>query len=278
MRGVKFRRALACAVVAAGAGCNLVVDLDGLSGGPADTSVSDSGPLGDTGAADTSRDDSGDAALVDAGSYCAQHPGHTLCEDFDESTDLTKIFDKLDDSMSLGLDSIAASAPRSFRAVYPRSGDYVNEIATKNLPSGNKIAIGFDFRADHDFTSGKVVPVVMWLPRNADTKEHFFYFESYGGPLRFLEDFTPYEGGASYSGGDIEPTATLGKFIHVDVTIDRALAHVRVALDGKTVVDRDMITGFEQGTTELRIGRSSDPLSGGTATFYVDNITVDVSK
>lgn len=255
--------------------CSLTTDLSGLSGdaAPVVTDVTDSGsPSPDAGGGDSGPPAEGGA---DAGTFCEQHPGHTWCEDFDRSTTVPVLDESNDAKGLVSIDSIASSPPHSLRVRYV-PGDFVVANIAKRFQTGNKITFSLDIRADLQFESGQPLAFTINVPGGSNSKRQFFYVETFGGPLRFIESVDYDNGSTNYRGTDIEMSHTEGVFEHLDIVIDRLASHFTVELNGARVSDYDMLEGFAAGEMTITLGAFANGVEGGNPTFYLDNVLLDV--
>lgn len=260
--------------------CSLFVDTDGLSTG-----------------ADASTDSSTDASfdvisdhvdpVIDAGAdanadasnipYCQAHPGHTLCLDFDESTDLPNFSDKDFDPGAIFVDtSGGVSQPNSLSITFPASGG--SEQIDQDYPytNGGKLFISLDLKlASSDLSSGQLQPLAFNLPNAPGIASHYFYLQDYYGSVDESEAISPSDGG-----DPIYPSVTLASpipndiWMHVEMTVDETTLVKTVTLNGNVISTASAKQTSPSGMGNLVIGGFSDSLPASTI-VHIDNLIVD---
>ena len=143
------------------AGCTLLlVSTDGLTGGSIDDAGAatidgqggDGGDAGNPGpSSDSGIDPSFDARAGDADAslpFCASHPNHTFCDDFDDGNDVTTKWtsNDVDGRGMIRSDTvISRSPPRSFEALTP-AGSSVVSVATlaRSVGEVSRMRLAFD--------------------------------------------------------------------------------------------------------------------------------------
>jgi hypothetical protein len=122
------------------------VDAGNVADSNADTAFSDA--TNDTG---NTGDSSIDAGFDAGNSYCSKNPGHSFCDDFDESTDILAggwLTDYITSPSNLALTSDASvSAPTSLLAYVPASGETRAARLAKLVPLGTThVHVEFDLQ------------------------------------------------------------------------------------------------------------------------------------
>ncbi len=247
------------------------------------TKAADAGA--DAGDATDASDPGVDAASFDAGtdapgasdagsSYCAKHPGHTFCDDFDLGPLESLVTSYATGGGTVQLDDVfAASAPRSALSLSPA------------ISSGTESA--FISHAPFPVTGGKGVKLELQLrvETNLQGEPHVLALSFSGGGSTTYEVFVGMVGANTYINEFATPGGSIGNFA-VGPSIPIGAWHdvvLDVNLGGKLVtlvVDGAAATrplappaAFTQAT--FSVGDSYCGAACGTAAVRADNLTFD---
>jgi hypothetical protein len=284
---VRRRLILACTLLAA---CGLFPDLSGLSGGDAATTdAADVGPPADAQPSDGQPPDAPpsdgqppDAQPTDAGDagFCATHPGHAFCEDFDEPNFAAR-WDSIattTGSTAVEDDASSTSPPNAMlgTVTFAASSSSGTAYARKHFGTATTFQVRAELLVDPT-SLAQIDPVEIKLqPPPTGYSEYQIHVDV--GTKHLGWSTTPADGGAS-SNSDLSFTNTLSSWQNVEIDFDLSTAIVKVLVNGATVVGPATLspvspTGFD---VELGVVKGSNtsnaPIVG---TVHVDDVLVDL--
>lgn len=269
-------------IVAFGAlgACSLFVDTDGLSGADADASsiidassdapIESDGKIPSDGGAPT---DASDAAPTP---FCATHPGHVLCYDFDDSTMLPPADNTDFDPAHFMIDSTDSVSPQhSLLGIYPAGSS--NQQLQKNLTSTkDKVSWALDIKfSASDLTTGQTAPIATDVPAVAELSDHYFYLQTYFNSLNVGESASPADGGpTNYTDTEIVSPVPVDTWMHVEFTVDGTTGVITVSLNGNPLPNDHAQYGFSDGAMQVTLGGFAGNLPASTR-IRLDNVIVD---
>jgi hypothetical protein len=261
--------------------CSLFVDTDGLSGGSGDAAIandaSSDAPLASdaqTPTDATAPSDGGDAA---ASPFCASHPGHSLCYDFDESTMLPSYDNPAFDPGHMVIDPTqSVSPPQSLLTIFD-SGSATQSFQ-KNISAtkGGKLSWSLDVKYNAtDMTTGQTTCLAVDVPLVAELTDHYFYLQTYFGSLNISEAASPADGGAtSYYSWTLQSPLVVGSWLHIEWTIDGSTGNMTFSFNGTPQPSQTAQFGFPSGAGQLTLGGFGGNLPART-TVNIDNVLID---
>jgi hypothetical protein len=229
---------------------------------------------------DAQPDVTADGAPTDGpGGFCATHPGHTFCDDFDLSEPAT-IWNRVatprgtlrrdgDASVSAPFSLLATSAPGD-------AGLFEAASVVKVLGTGQHVHVGLNMRFDAPFQNVTFVsPLYVWF-RPAPvgyTKYEVGIGTTNGMPE--LENYHSVDGGSFVGTSTPFGESFLG-WRRLELDIDLAGAVARVSVDGVERASLALEPAVGRGT-ELEIGMGYVGDSTSTQAIRFDDVLVDVN-
>ncbi len=241
-----------------------------LSDGP---NVTDSQPANDAPSSDAA--DAGDAS--DAGGFCATHPGHTFCEDFDEPNFQTR-WDNISASAGATLvadNSKSVSPPNEMLASVsvPANGS-AHAYAMKHFTTANTIKIAAEMMVDTNTLATLDPLMIVFNPPPSGYTSYEIHIDTCTGHRGYLATLS--DGGSLHV--DTAFANTLQTWHNVEVDLNMSTAAIDVLLDGVPTVQWT-VAALSPTAFDLRLGittsssTTSSPLPG---VAHVDNVLVDV--
>jgi hypothetical protein len=260
--------------------CSLFVDTNGLSSGDGDAAIegdaSSDALIGSDAKSPTDAGvtDGGDAAPTP---FCASHPGHTLCYDFDESASLPAADSFQSDPGHLVIDStMSVSPPYSLLGIY-NAGDS-NEQFQKNLTSTQgKVSWAIDLKfSASDLSTGQTAPLATDVPTVDVLYDHYFYLQTYFNSLNIGESATPADGGpTNYTSTQLVSPVPVDTWMHVEFTVDGNTGVITLSFNGTALPNNQAQFGFPNGSMQVTVGGFAGDLPA-TTNINIDNVLVDL--
>jgi len=263
-------------------GCGLFPDLSGLGGDASiglDAHPSDGNSGGDV-VTDSSGADSSADVTADAG-FCAGHPGHTFCEDFDEPNFQGR-WDGVQTSNN-GASLVESPAqfvspPNSLLVTLPTPANAGGHAyATKHFTTASQLTIQTELLVEPTTPAqlDQLDPLmIVFNPAPAGYDDYEIHIDIATMHLGYVA--TPSDGGAQVH-LDTSFTNPLSSWHNVEVDLTLATGAIKILVDG---VQATVWTVAPIGPSafDLRLGvAASDNVSNATIaeTVNVDNVLVD---
>jgi hypothetical protein len=285
------------------AACSLSADFDGLVGGDASsaegaagpdsapslgdgqTSPPDGAPGGDGSSssgsdASTAPDGDAGASAIDGGGdagFCTIHPGHTLCEDFDEADAIAPSWVPNLQSGTVALDTVSStSAPRSLVAkVVSLPSKATIQHA---MPAGNTQVTFEAFVKVSGATSDVEVHSVYFLTKNdPNVSDCYIDVGVISGTSKIQASCNLQDGGVTQDEAVIPTAGSLSTYTRLHVVVDTS------AMTATATVISNGVSATP-GTAKLPatipdafiVGVGISYCNNGSPTVHEDNVLVDV--
>ncbi len=259
--------------------CSLFVSTDGLSSGDDDAaSPTNDAPFDAPSDYVSPLTDAGADADATKTPFCAANPGHSLCFDFDESTEIPPVDNQAFAPGAIFVDNgVSVSAPQSLAVIYP-SGMGSNESIEKDLPSTSGVLsfkIDLRFTAS-DLSAGQTIDFSVSVPYGADLSGHIFFIQTYYNGLAVAENVTPSDGGvANYPSVTLVSPVPSDEWLHIEVSIDGTSRDEKISLNGTSLADTQAAVGFPSGVAHVTLSGYGSAQLPAQTTLHIDNVIVD---
>jgi hypothetical protein len=273
-------------------GCSLLTDMDGLSGGvvpvptrdgstepPHDDASSDAGPLADAAspvdaAAAGDSAASGDTSLGDGG-FCAAHPGHTFCDDFDNETTLPATWILTQQSGTVVLDTAQfTSPPGSLLGSANGNGAPARASAERLFPGSSRVTYAASVMVIGPTNDVEVHAVSFTTKNDPNYVDCYISMDAYSGQWSLGVSCTKTDGGANTTSQAPLGAVAFGTWTPIALVVDVAALTVGVTLGGASGMAALPPTKPDGFT--ILAGAVYVSGTGGAPRVYADDVLVDV--